>query len=331
MAETLFEKGCAIQPDFLSAEQLAALRNLFDEHHDFEGGGMFFSLFSRDFEYRKKIHRQITQIVQPSIDRHFCNYKIGLCSFVVKAPGKGSEFFIHQDPSFVDEYKHSPLHVWCSLIDMNERNGVLCVIEKTHRFFSPYRGASFPFPFAGITNTVRRYLRPLLVRAGEAIFLDPRLVHNSLPNTSEQIRPALLLQLFPKNAQFIMAYRHADREEKAVEIIEQEDDFFLKFPHFYHNVNDRPTTGTSVGFVDYDLSSISAEEFEALCRQHDLPVLDLLPDAESVANTINEPTVLPGVAKPEKSAVPEPIAQGPEPATSGLWNKIGGWLQKLKK
>ncbi|MCX6199880.1 MAG: phytanoyl-CoA dioxygenase family protein, partial [Bacteroidetes bacterium] len=170
--------------------------------HNFEiaKGGMFYSLYSRDIEYRKTVHESIGEIMKPVYDSLFSDYKVVLNSFIVKVSGPESEFCLHQDSTSIDETKYSSLSVWIPLQDTNMSNGCMCVVPYSHRMFSPYRGISFEQPFESIEGTVRKYLYPIELKKGDIFLFDNRIVHNSVINTSGENRVVVMSGIYPKEA-----------------------------------------------------------------------------------------------------------------------------------
>ena len=208
LADTIHEKGYAIV-QMLNEQQLSQLRNSYDSLHDIadERGGMFYSVYSRDLPYRKKVFQELESVLGSIYQEHFVDYKTILHSFVIKASGPESEFYLHQDTTGVDESKFSALNVWMPLHDVDETNGCLALVEKSHKFFSPYRSISFPAPFDPIQNTVRKYLKPIPMKAGEVIIFDNRILHNSLTNLSGKTRIAAVSGLLPKAASIVTCHK----------------------------------------------------------------------------------------------------------------------------
>ncbi len=250
----------------LSEYQLKRLNALFAQEHSFDlkDGGMFYSMYSRDKEYRMRVHETIAEILAPTLDVHFKDFKNVVNAFVVKLPGEKSEFYVHQDTTAIDEFKHSPLSLWIPLQDITETNGALAVIEKTHWFFSPYRGVSFGFPFKKINDTIKKYLKPVYMKAGEIMCFDNRIIHNSLKNASDQPRIAVICGIFPKEAKFQTCYR-APEENSPVEFYTHEDDYMMNYPHFFYNCTDRPHSGEKSGEETQLFPEMNAEEFKELC------------------------------------------------------------------
>lgn len=266
----------------LSDDQLLELNELFQAEHSFDikEGGMFYSMYSRDKAYRKRVHERIAEILKPTLDAHFKDFKNVVNAFVVKLPGEKSEFYVHQDTTALDEFKYSPLSLWIPLNDITEENGALAVIEKTHWFFSPYRGVSFGFPFKKINNTIKKYLKPVYMKAGEIMCFDNRIVHNSLANTSNAPRVAVICGIFPKEASFQTCYR-APEAYSPIETYVHDDDYMMNYPHFFYNCTDRPHSGMRGKTESRLFPEMSAEEFEELCTLNEIEVVNQLEGAEA--------------------------------------------------
>lgn len=142
-------------------EALNALTKLFEEFHrvDDKRGGMFYSVYSKDINYRKQINKAIISILAPIFEFLFSDYRVVLASFVVKYPGPMSEFALHQDGTGVDELNFSAVSLWIPLQDVDINNGAMALIPYSHHFFSPYRHISIPTPFDKIQSRVKEYLQ----------------------------------------------------------------------------------------------------------------------------------------------------------------------------
>ncbi len=265
----------------LTENQLTQLNALFQEEHRFDvkDGGMFYSMYSWDKDYRQRVHETIAAILKPTLEEHFKDFKNVVNAFVVKLPGEKSEFYVHQDTTALDEFVYSPLSLWIPLHDITPQNGALAIIEKTHWFFSPYRGVSFGFPFKKINDTIKKYLKPVYMKAGEILCFDNRIIHNSLKNTSDQPRIAVICGIFPKEAKFQTCYR-APEENSPVELYTHEDDYMMNYPHFFYNCTDRPHSGEKAGVEARLFPEMSAEEFEELCLLNGISEVNSVAGAE---------------------------------------------------
>jgi len=275
LADSLQEVGYAMAGK-LDSRALHKLQELYQSLHNFQSpqGGMFYSVYSHDLIYRKKVHEGIAQILYPVYESLFTNYKSVLNSYIVKVSGPESEFSLHQDSTSLDEMKYSCLSVWIPLQDTGISNGCMCVVPHSHKMFYPYRDISFPQPFDAISDTVRKYLQPIEMKAGEILLFDNRLVHNSVVNSSGQDRVVVMSGIFPAEAKIIRCYKDVSKKDNAIEIIEQTDDFLLTFENFFHDCTCRPETGQSAGFVEWDISQMTKEKFLSLCSKYRLKESD---------------------------------------------------------
>lgn len=277
------ENGYAIVP-FLNQNQLQNLQALYEKHHSITDAGAYFSLYNNDLSYRESVYSESLNIINPSLESYFQNYNAGNSGFVVRGPNDEGEFFVHQDPSFVDETKSSPLHVWCPLYDITLDFAPVCVFPKSHHLAAPLRSPTVPFPFNDIRQHVRRYMVPLTVKAGQAIFLDPRLMHNSLPNKRNTARPVLLVQIFQAGENFITPFLN----ENEIELYQLPENYFLKNTKFYQDVMGRPALGTFIEKFPFAPQPVSLDELETFCKDRGIAKVDYLDanfkDANAIAN-----------------------------------------------
>lgn len=252
----------------LSIKQLEALTNIYNKHHQFQNteGGMFYSIYSQDLDYRHRVSQEIEEVLKPVLDKYCIDFKAMLFSFVVKLPGKKSEFYLHQDTTGLDETKYSALNLWIPLGDVENANGCLNVVKKSHRWFSPYRSISFPAPFDNIQATVKQYLTPIEMNKGEVLFFDSRMLHNSNINYSNKARIAVVCGLFPQEATLITCFKENYELGGQVELIKHNDDFLKNGTNFLIDCQKRPKTGECIGFVEDNYLEISEMEFEKLCK-----------------------------------------------------------------
>jgi hypothetical protein len=239
----------------IGLDLLSDLTRLYGALHAFKPseGGMFYSLYSNDIEYREKVHLGIENILKPIFDNLFNDYKTVINSFIVKIPGPKSDFTLHQDSTGLDEFKYSPLSAWIPLQDTDLSNGTLCIIPKTHGFFSPYRGISFSPPFAQYEAVLRKYLIPVDLKAGDILLFDNRLVHYSHLNSSNQERRVVMSGIFPSEAEILSVYKDESILNAPLEIYKQSDDFLITNTAFYENCTARPYRGEVIKKV-YDLA-----------------------------------------------------------------------------
>lgn len=272
---------------------VSILKTLYARLHDFKttDGGMFYSLYSLNLDYRKQVHDEINEILTPVYNQYFSNWKSVINSFIVKLSGSQSEFTLHQDSSGLDETKYSPLSVWIPLQDTSIESGCLCVVPKTHSVFYPYRGISFPSPFSEIEEEVRKYLIPIEMKAGDILIFDNRLVHYSPPNNGKTDRITVMSGLFPESAKIQVCYKDETVEDSPIEIYEQLDDYLLTNKTFFHDCTCRPEVGKKVNEINFNLKPFTAEDFRMSMKISNVAPssIKLLMNQDLKMNIVSEP------------------------------------------
>ena len=236
------------------------LRQLYERHHDIDADGMFYSLYSADIEYRRRVHEGVIEVLSPLLEDQFPSYRPIFGIFIVKTPDPDrTEFFVHQDPSYVDERMFKGLHLWIPLQDVSTKNGPVRVLEGSHRLAGRHRGITVPSIFQEDQTWVREHMHTVPVRAGEALLLDPRTVHDSAPNQSNQHRVVVLVGLISKEAPVEMVYVDEERPDLA-EIYRFPDRHFLTGTDFFMDCRCRPETGTLIRTESLDNPVRSRED-----------------------------------------------------------------------
>ncbi|MEM9024274.1 MAG: phytanoyl-CoA dioxygenase family protein, partial [Bacteroidota bacterium] len=267
-------------------------RDLYQSLHRIarEDGGMFYSLYSRDLAYRQNVHAGIGEVLEPVMRTHFQGYRNVINTFIVKASGPQSDFVIHQDTTALDEFRHMALSLWIPLDDVSLENGGMSLVPKTHWLLPPYRTVAMPFAFQDIRETVRKYLQPVPMHAGEVLVFDGRTIHYSSPNRSGKDRVALVCGLFPEEAEFVTCWKDKTRPEQPMELFRHPHDYLLTYPQLFYHCHDRPVSGEVIGTVPDDFPPITNSEFEAFCATNGLPALDAVaPAMDSRCSMFGEP------------------------------------------
>ncbi|MFM1877122.1 MAG: hypothetical protein RL266_2859 [Bacteroidota bacterium] len=251
--------------DASSLADLDALQRIYGSTHgkNKDSGGMFYSVYSQDREYRRKVDNELGAALKPLLDALFQNYKTVINSFIVKHSGPKSEFYLHQDSTGLNEWKHSPLSLWMPLQDTRIENGCMWVVPKSQKWFSPYRGISFASMFDEHRELLKPYLVPVEVKKGEALIFDNRIVHLSGANLGKDSRVVVMSGIFPKEAELISVYRD-EQANSPVEIYAQEEDYLTENLNFYIDCTVRPRTGHKIGESKNVKLKMTADELREL-------------------------------------------------------------------
>ena len=258
------EYGYVVVPSFYSSEEMEDLERLFYQFHKKEElRGFFSSTFSENLDYRVKADEKIRKIGSRSINSTLVNHKVVCGSFIVKAPDENSGMSVHQDMTLVDEREFTGINIWCPLIDLTEENGILMVLDKSHRIYPTYRGSSIPGIYEDVWEDILKLMKPVYLKAGDAIFFDQSIIHYSPPNKSDEPRIVTNTYFSHKEVKYQTAYCNPERPNQ-IELFEQDESFMTDFEQFGHNIKDRPKVGRSLGFVDYNFPKITVEELVQL-------------------------------------------------------------------
>lgn len=267
LVDEIHETGFSVIGN-IGDELLAELRTFYTSLHNIRtsDGAMFYSIYSTDLAYRKNVHSSIHQILLPFFEKHFKNYKNVINSFIVKKNGRKSEFALHQDSTIIDESRFSQLSLWIPLQDTNVDNGTLCLVPKTHRIYAPYRSVTVTPFYAAYEDTIRKYLFPLDLKAGDVLAFDYRLVHYSPANITNDERVVVMAGIFDENADFRICYK--EPESGNIEIYSQDEDYLLTNKGFHLACDCQPETGEKVEEITDIPAPVTKDQFLEFIAQN---------------------------------------------------------------
>ncbi len=219
--KTLAEQGFVVIP-FLDTDKVKELSAFFYEHHK-EIPGFYASAHSQDIAFRNKMNDKIKAAYKDAIQSTFHNCEALGGSFVVKTNNQKERLHPHQDWNIVDESKHRSFNIWVPLVDLNENNGAIRVLPKSHLWGLNFRGPNIPDKRADQLETFWEKMETLNMKAGEALIYDHRLYHASYPNKTNQFRLATVFGIKPKDAEMFYYYGNGDDIEKYKSSV----DFFM--------------------------------------------------------------------------------------------------------
>lgn len=261
LQQQLDEQGYVIIP-FYSPEDIAHLSDFYHTHAPARNSGFQPTTYNQSLDYRLMASDVIKQTAAPYLERYLKDYKTYMGSFIVKHADKNSELGVHQDMTLVDESRFMGINIWSPLCDTTPENGALYLIPGSHRLIPTYRNSNIQNIYEKHYDLIKRYMKPVYMKAGEAIIFDNSILHFSPPNRSDKIRIATNVFITHQDATITICYH--DKEKHKIELFEQEDDFFIKYLQFDHSRNMiRPEMGKSIGFTDYDFPTLTPEFMEA--------------------------------------------------------------------
>lgn len=257
----LDENGYCIIP-LLDIAMVETFVQMYRSIHEIDSNGFFPSTYSNDSAYREKVSVALREKTAPLLLQHFINYKVFTGNFIIKHQGKNTELGLHQDMTLVDESRYMGVNVWCPLCDIHEKNGAIWFLKGSNRLFPTYRGPTIPNIYDRFPEEIRACMLPIYVKAGEAIVFDHSILHFSPPNLSKEDRVAFNIFISNKDATVMECYYNPSQNEHQIELLQQNDRFFLEYEQFDEDKYERPRIGTSLGWTDYNFPSIDIKLLE---------------------------------------------------------------------
>ena len=241
------QKGYVVIPSLLEKKELDYLNNFVKKFSNKFIGAFHTSHFSTDVSYKRQAHEAITSIVFPKASTYLNCYKPILGNFMIKNPDTEFAMDLHADWTYVNEEKYCSIAIWVPLVDVNEKNGCLGVIEKSHKITNKVRG-----PLIRQSSRIHdkewenNYGKFIPLKAGDAVIYNHSLLHFSPPNKTNEIRPAINLSVVPEEANCI----HYCQPEGSnnIEVYNVPDsDFYIRYNHFQ-----RPESQTLINLLPPD-------------------------------------------------------------------------------
>lgn len=249
--QELAEKGFAVR-NLLSETQINQLKKDFDkilQHPDNEIGTYFWnSGRAKSVEVRNMAKKSIDENVKPFLEDFFLAEKAELMGgvFVAKPASEHSQLNPHQDSSHVEENQYISVYCWCTLTDVDVKNGAMHVVPGSHRFGNTQRSLNIPWQFEPHVKTLWKYAKPIPMKAGQVLFFDSAAIHCSQPNHSKDLRLAVNFFVKPSNCRFLHYYRDEKTPEGLVEKYEVDMSFY-----YDKAFTERP--GSEYLLVGYDI------------------------------------------------------------------------------
>ena len=257
----------------LDATKVQQLRTLFADAigEDVQNTdyGMYISLEEEDSELKTSLIDKVSSLILPEVREHFLNCKSHLGSFLVKAPGRTSYTYPHQDWTFVDSPTFCSMTVWIALVDTDEENGALGFIKGSQNFFDKPIGSPSPYfqTFTqGHEDLLYEYLETVPLKAGEAIAFNNRTIHGAPPNFTNDKRMAVAIGMTPEEAPLYHYYLLPPGEVQRARRVAR----FKVDQQFFHRYSVRSLKelfekGASP--ADYEIEEIIEEPFSPFSRQ----------------------------------------------------------------
>jgi len=223
------KQGFAVVP-FATAQEIQGIKNFYNNLPAVDAKGTYVTMFHPSYEYRRMVDEKIKSLFEERAAGLLNNYKALFANFMVKEAGKEGDFPMHQDWTYVDESRFASYAFWIPMQDVDAENGALHVVPGSHKFGRNLRGPYIHEPFQRLSDTLKaKYAVPVMLKAGEALVWDHRLIHYSLPNRTTQSRLAFTLIMTPHDAEVIHCFGRRQSSFDEVDVFSVGPDFYLNY------------------------------------------------------------------------------------------------------
>ncbi|MFT4544637.1 MAG: ectoine hydroxylase-related dioxygenase (phytanoyl-CoA dioxygenase family), partial [Bacteroidia bacterium] len=184
--EKLFSQGYVTLP-LLNTEEVALLKAIFYKFHsDDEVEGLYVSSSQKDQRTIQEISDSIQVVFERAMLEHVKDGQTLGGTFISKPANQTEALEPHQDWSIVDESRFRSFTIWVPLMDVDENSGCMYVLPGSHNLMRGYRHITIPSVFGTIYQHIWKRMKPIHLKAGEAIIFDHALGHASKPNGSDK-------------------------------------------------------------------------------------------------------------------------------------------------
>jgi hypothetical protein len=181
-------------------------------------------------EIKFEIAKNIDKIVSSKISNLMCDLTFWPAAFIIKPSGQNSEFEAHQDWTFVDEEKFVSGNVWIPLCDVDINNGCMSVVESSqYPNIKSIRSQTIPDFFHANREAIKPFLKPICIKAGQALIFNHSLIHYSSSNISGVNRIVVSKGFFSKEATLM---HYLKTSNKTAELYEMPENFVFYYDNF---------------------------------------------------------------------------------------------------
>lgn len=235
-----------IKVRFFTEAELTALRLFYSQQHEKDLSGFFdgihMTTWCDDEVHKQEVREGLRKLFREPCERLFNNHRAINHVFILKESGAQTEFNVHQDWSIVDETKYCSLNIWAPLYDVNEKDGALYILPKSHLINQPVRGAGDLFPdYRHLKRDINWNPQQMTLKAGEALIFFLSAIHGSPPNISGNRRIVAVNSIVPQEAPLRIHFQKSPIS--MLEIYEPSDDFVYEYENLREDSQRIPPKG----------------------------------------------------------------------------------------
>lgn len=192
------ENGYVIIKNVVSEQAINKILEAYQlliQHKDFYEVDGFITSANYGFDIQFPVHQILKDVNKEVLPKIFDTNKIYhnlLNVLVLKFCKDKKEFFPHQDVPLIEENKGHTIFAWIPTEDINENNGSLLVLPKSHKYFRwQHTHDQTHSPLKNLHNEMLKDMTPIFLKKGDLVLFDNALIHASLPNKTDKVRIAM--------------------------------------------------------------------------------------------------------------------------------------------
>ena len=252
---------------------------------------------NQDAVYREKIRQGVNAVMVPRLKALLPDYSPCFSSYVAKrGKSKQGRVPLHQDYSMVDFEKHTALHIWCPLIDVDQTNGCLKAIPGSHTFFKHLSAVTGnPAPYDPVRQILEKEcFVSVPMQAGSAFIFDERLLHCSEENQTDCLRIAVGGVLIPEGVSPLL-YMWEKEKPSQLTVLEVTRDYLTNFKPQTLISEPYPEGVKFFKTIPYEFAWLTAADIAPLlsAKTSIPPAANVQPGKPEIRNQMNQPEPAP--------------------------------------
>lgn len=207
-----------------------------------------------DIERQGYFTAEIFKVLREKLDTLFQDYKCPIFQFFIKHKQSDGGIEYHQDSTLLlNSNIEAHYGVWIPLQNTGEKNGTLSVLKGSHVWNNEIVSTSIHWPFYEYKDKLIEMSEHLVLKMGEIVIFDNRLIHSSTVNVSDQDRMAIAGRLTHRLAQY---YSFCNKEGDIY--VYPEEDTIYHEPSFDGH-QDQLKKGEEIGLIKVNHVHIKTE------------------------------------------------------------------------
>ena len=258
-----FKKNGYVIVGQLPEENLDRLNTIFKEDRNLHCEGFSTTFLSSDLDTFRMVSKAIHIELQPVLKDLLIEYRPIFYCYTNKGPmgeKKTGLLPMHQDISFTSETGRPSIGLWIPLVDVDDDNGSLRIIPKTHKLSRAIRGPGTPFAGSKISHKILELSSvAIMEKAGSIVLMDQAVYHGSLYNKGQNMRPVAVSTLLPNEQKLAYYHRVKGVDKNLLEEYMVDDDYF-----FQNRIGSRPKGQKPIRIFEEEVTYVTGKVLEKL-------------------------------------------------------------------